>query len=115
MGKLINSDDLIMVVKMFGGMGDVDTKEISSVVESVKLLIQATPEAKVETEAEKQEEMSVMWTDVKTAGDVLIFTCGNCSERIITTKRIKAFLRCPYCGVRNKFPPSVAADNEMIF
>ena len=98
---------------MFGGMGDVDTKEISSVVESVKLLIQATPEAKVETE--KQEEQSVMWKDVKTAGDVLIFTCGNCGERIITTKRIKAFLRCPYCGARNKFPPSAAADNELIF
>ena len=115
MGKLINSDDLIMVVKMFGGMGDIDTEKISHVTEAIKLLIQATPEAKVETEAEKQEEMSVMWTDVKTAGDVLIFACGNCGERIITTKRIKAFSRCPYCGMRNKFPPSVAADNEMIF
>lgn len=115
MGKLINSDDLIMVVKMFGGMGDVDTKEIQSVTESIKLLIQATPEAKVEDGPKEQEEKSVMWKDVKTAGDVLIFTCGNCEERIVTTKRIKAFSRCPYCGARNKFPPSVAADNELIF
>lgn len=114
MGKLINSDDLIMVVKMFGGMGDIDTEQISSVTEAIKLLIQATPEAKVETE-EKQEEKSVMWKDVKTAGDVLIFTCGNCGERIITSKRLKAFSRCPYCGTRNKFPPSVAADGGMIF
>ena len=113
MGKLINSDDLIMVIKMFGGIGDIDTEQISSVTEAVKLLIEATPEAKVE--AEKQEEKSVMWKDVKTAGDVLIFACGNCGERIITTKRIKAFSRCPYCGMRNKFPPSVAADKELIF
>ena len=78
MGKLIDSDDLIMVIKMFGGMGDVATEEISSVTETVKLLIQATPEAKVEAEPKEQEEKSVMWKDAKTAGDVLIFACGNC-------------------------------------
>lgn len=115
MGKLIDSDDLIMVIKMFGGMGDIETEQIASVTEAVKLLIQATPEAKVEAGPKEQEEKSVMWKDVKTAGDVLIFACGNCGERIITTKRIKAFSRCPYCGMRNKFPPSVAADGGMIF
>ena len=115
MGKLINSDDLIMVVKMLGGMGDLNAEQISPVTEAVQLLIQATPEAKVETEAEKQEEKSVMWKDVKMAGDVLIFACGDCGERIITSKRIKAFSRCPYCGMRNKFLPSVAADSGLIF
>lgn len=115
MGKLIDSDDLIMVIKMFGGMGDIETEQISSVTEAIKLLIQATPEAKVEAGPKEQEEKSVMWKDVKKAGDVLIFACGNCGERIITTKRIKAFSRCPYCGMRNKFPPSAAADNELIF
>lgn len=115
MGKLINSDDLIMVIKMFGGMGDVDPKEISHVTETVKFLIQATPEAKVEAGPREKEEKSVMWKDVKTAGDVLIFACGNCGERIITSKRIKAFSRCPYCGMRNKFPPSALADGGLIF
>ena len=115
MGKLINSDDLIMVIKMFGGMGDIDTEQISSVTEAVKLLIQATPEAKIEAGPKEQEEKSVMWKDVKTAGDVLIFACGNCGERIITTKRIKAFSRCPYCGMRNKFPPSVVINGGLIF
>lgn len=115
MGKLINSDDLIMVIKMFGGIGDIDTEQISSVTEAVKLLILATPEAKIEAGSKEQEEKSVMWKDVKTVGDVLIFACGNCGERIITSKRIKAFSNCPYCTTRNKFPPSVAADGEMIF
>lgn len=115
MGKLINSDDLIMVIKMFGGMGDIDTEQISSVTEAVKLLIQATPEAKIEAGSKEQEEKSVMWKDVKTAGDVLIFACGNCGERIITSKRLKVFSKYPYCGMRNKFPPSVAADCGMIF
>ena len=115
MGKLINSDDLIMVVKMFGGMGDVDAEQISSITEAIKFMIQATPEAKIEAESGEKDNKSVMWKDVKTAGDVLIFACGDCGERIITSKRIKAFSRCPYCGMRNKFPPSVAADSGLIF
>lgn len=115
MGKLINSDDLIMVIKMFGGMGDIDTEQLLHVTEAVKLLIQATPEAKIEVGSTEQEEKSVMWKDVKTAGDVLIFACGSCGERIITSKRIKAFSRCPYCGRRNKFPPSVVVDGGLIF
>ena len=115
MGKLINSDDLITVVKMFGGMSDIDTEQISSVTEAIKFMIQVTPEAKIEAGSKEQEEKSVMWKDVKTAGDVLIFACGDCGERIITSKRIKAFSRCPYCGMRNKFPPSVAADGGLIF
>ena len=115
MGKLINSDDFIMVLKMFSGAADIDTEQVSSVTEAIKLLIEATPEAKIEAGPKEQEEKSVMWKDVKMAGDVLIFSCGNCGERIITTKRIKAFSRCPYCGMRNKFPPSVAADGGLIF
>lgn len=114
MSKIINSDDLLMAIKLIGGMGGVDEKQISGMTEAMETLIRVTPEVKIE-EPEKKEEKSVLWKDVKTAGYVLIFACGDCGERIITSKRIKAFPRCPYCGTRNKFPPSVAADGGLIF
>lgn len=114
MSKIINSDDLLMAIKLIGGMGGVDEKQMSGVTEAMEMLIRVTPEAKIE-EPEEKKEKSVMWKDVKMVGDVLIFSCGDCGEKIMTTKRIKAFLRCPYCGMRNKFPPSVVADGGLIF
>ena len=114
MSKIINSDDLLMAIKLIGGMGGVDEKQMSGGTEAMEMLIRVTPEVKIE-EPEKKGEESVLWKDVKMIGDVLIFSCGDCGEKIMTTKRIKAFSRCPYCGTRNKFPPSVAADGGMIF
>ena len=114
MSKIINSDDLLMAIKLIGGMGGVDEKQMSGVTEAMEMLIRVTPEVKIE-EPEKKEEKSVMWKDVKMVGDVLIFSCGDCGEKIMTTKRIKAFLRCPYCGTRNKFSPSVVVDGGLIF
>ena len=114
MGKIIDSDDLLMAIKFLGGMASIDEEQTSGVTEAMKALISITPEVKAE-KAKETEEKSVMWKDVMMRGDVLIFSCGDCGEKIITTKRIKAFSRCPYCGMRNKFPPSVVADGGLIF
>ena len=118
MGKIIDSDDLLTAIKFLSGMASIDEEQTSGMTEAMKALISITPEVKTEKEKEKEKETkekSVMWKVVMMRGDALIFSCGDCGEKIITTKRIKAFSRCPYCGMRNKFPPSVAADGGMIF